>query len=62
MVGMNWPTMPAKMPSGSQNGTSMTQKKATWRVADSKARTSLETTYPPVFSTEMVHTVMKTRW
>ncbi len=44
MVGMNWPTMPASRPSGSQNGTSMYQKKAAWKIADSVARTTLEMT------------------
>ena len=44
IVGMNWPTMPAKMPRGSQNGTSMNQKKATWKTAEREARRSLDTT------------------
>jgi len=38
----------------------MNQKNAMWKRADRPARTSLEMTYPPVFSTEMVHTVRKT--
>ena len=59
---MNCPTIPAKMPSGSQNGTSMNQKNAMWKTAESDASTSFEMTYPPVFSTEISHTVMKTRW
>ena len=43
-VGMNWPTMPANTPSGSQNGTSMNQKKAMWKIAESVASSSLEMT------------------
>ena len=44
MVGMNCPTMPAKTPSGNQNGTSMNQKNAAWKKAESVASSTFETT------------------
>ncbi len=40
----------------------MAQKKAACAMDDTAARMTFETTYPPVFSTEIVQTVRKTRW